>query len=268
MNRVKVEKTRDYTTINNTCVKDATLSLKAKGLLLTVMSLPEDWDFSVRGIIKIVKEEKTAVYNIIKELRDHGYCKLDVVRENNRIAGYDYTFYEKPQADLLVPEKLEVEIMDTENQHPENVPQLSKEEINSLSNEIPNLITHTNELVREFPLSVLYEAFPHLELTPSKAGLIEAAVKKGDETAWAATIQIYVENCDYEKNRYLPDKIGNLLSVFRTQKAKLTKGEKQNEQTKPKYPVKTTNAEVFSESADYYAEWERRDNEANGTVET
>ena len=141
MNRVKVAKNRNYTTINNEPLKDTTLSLKAKGLLAVIMSLPDSWDFTINGIIAITKEGKGAVYSAIKELEDAGYCSREMIRnDNNQFEGCDYTFYEVKQVaketltDFPHTGKPLTENPHTGFPHTENRPQLNtnriKERIN------------------------------------------------------------------------------------------------------------------------------------------
>lgn len=97
MNKVKRIKSKEYTTISNVFLRDENLSLKAKGFLALVMALPNDWDFSINGIVAIVKEGKTAIYSVIKELKENGYCKVDTIRdEKGKVVGNDYSFYENP----------------------------------------------------------------------------------------------------------------------------------------------------------------------------
>lgn len=97
MNKVKRIKSKEYTTISNVFLRDENLSLKAKGFLALVMALPNDWDFSINGIVTIVKEGKTAIYSAINELKDNGYCKVETIRdEKGKVVGNDYSFYENP----------------------------------------------------------------------------------------------------------------------------------------------------------------------------
>lgn len=100
MNRIKTIKNSNYTTIDNTVSKDIKLSLKAKGLLLVIMSLPNDWDFSINGISMICKEGRDSIYSAINELIDNGYCsRIKIKNEKGKIIGSDYTFYESPHTD-------------------------------------------------------------------------------------------------------------------------------------------------------------------------
>lgn len=102
MNKVTRIKNANYTTISNVFLRDKELSLKAKGLLATILSLPENWDFSIKGICAAIKEGTTAVYSAIDELKERGYCKVVTNRnEKGMIVGNDYTFYEDPSMENL-----------------------------------------------------------------------------------------------------------------------------------------------------------------------
>lgn len=102
MNKVTRIKNANYTTISNVFLRDKELSLKAKGLLATILSLPENWDFSIKGIFATIKEGTTAVYSAIDELKERGYCKVVTNRnEKGMIVGNDYTFYEDPSMENL-----------------------------------------------------------------------------------------------------------------------------------------------------------------------
>ena len=119
MNKVTCIKNKDYSTISNVFFKDKNLSLKAKGLLAMVLTLPDNWDFTINGIEAITKEGKTAIYSAIDELKEHGYCKVTSVRdENGAFNGNDYTFIEIPYM---------------ENPNMDNQPQLNTNLIKDIS---------------------------------------------------------------------------------------------------------------------------------------
>jgi uncharacterized protein YdaU (DUF1376 family) len=110
--------------------------------------------------------------------------------------------------------------------------------------------THTNAPASfSFPLKELFEPFPHLELQSGQIGMIQAEVKAQDKAAWLATIKTYQANYDPAKNRYLPEKVGTLLEVFRKKKAEM---EKNNGHKTSDKPPKRTNADIMDESADFY----------------
>ena len=97
MNKVTCIKNKNYTTISNVFMRDKNLSLKAKGFLALVMTLPNDWDFTINGIAKIIKEGKSAIYSTIDELKEQGYCNVVIVRNDKGvILGNNYSFFEEP----------------------------------------------------------------------------------------------------------------------------------------------------------------------------
>ena len=108
----RVERTRDYTVMCNYHLKDKTLSLKAKGLLSMMLSMPEEWNYSTRGLAAICKEGVEAVGNTLKELEKAGYMVRRQLRgDNGRITDTEYIIYEKPQEPE--PSELETAVLDT-----------------------------------------------------------------------------------------------------------------------------------------------------------
>lgn len=96
---IRIERNKNYTTMSNYHLRDKNLSLKAKGLMSVILSLPNDWDYSIEGLVSILKEEKTAVKGTLNELKDHHYLivlKLKPVANIRNNIEYSYTFFEKP----------------------------------------------------------------------------------------------------------------------------------------------------------------------------
>ena len=108
----RVERTRDYTVMSNIHLRDTGLSLKAKGLLSMFLSLPDDWNYSTRGLAKICKEGVDAIGSTIKELEKAGYIIRRQLRgSNGRITDTEYIIHEAPQPpELSAPD---VETPDT-----------------------------------------------------------------------------------------------------------------------------------------------------------
>lgn len=126
MNKVARRKTSKYTTISNVFLRDKNLSLKAKGFLTVVMALPDDWDFSIKGICSILKEGKTAIYGVIQELKENRYCKTTPSRdEKGLILGLDYMFYEEPYEEEPNKEEPQQDNPHSENRDMDNMPQLN-----------------------------------------------------------------------------------------------------------------------------------------------
>ena len=94
----RVEKTKDYTVMANHHLKNKSLSLKAKGLLSVMLSLPENWDYTLKGLTCISKESIDAIREGVRELETAGYIVRSRSRnEKGQLAGADYVIYELPQ---------------------------------------------------------------------------------------------------------------------------------------------------------------------------
>lgn len=93
----RVKRTSGYTIMSNYHLRDMNLSLKASGLLSLVLSLPEDWQYSVKGLTAIVKEGESAVKSALQELEQHGYLRRTEIRtESGKFQGLEYIFLEYP----------------------------------------------------------------------------------------------------------------------------------------------------------------------------
>ncbi len=107
----RVEKTKDFTVMSNYHLRDVELSLKAKGLLSLMLSLPEDWDYTTKGLACICKDGVDSITSALKELENHGYLTRARTRyENGRLGDITYTIHEKPvsretKEELPEPEK-------------------------------------------------------------------------------------------------------------------------------------------------------------------
>ena len=93
----RVEHIHNYTVMSNHHLRDKRLSLKAKGLLSMALSLPDSWEYSVRGLAAICKESVDAIRAAVRELEAAGYIIRRQKRgENGRIIDIEYIIYEKP----------------------------------------------------------------------------------------------------------------------------------------------------------------------------
>lgn len=94
----RVERTKDYTVMSNYHLRDTNLSLKGKGLLSMMLSLPEDWNYTTRGLAKICKEGVDAISGALRGLEAAGYIIRNRLRDKNgRISDTEYVIYEKPK---------------------------------------------------------------------------------------------------------------------------------------------------------------------------
>lgn len=93
----RVERTRDYTVMSNYHLKDTGLTLKAKGLLSMMLSLPDEWNYTTRGLASICKESVETIGKTLRELESAGYLTRRQLRgKNGRITDTEYTIFEKP----------------------------------------------------------------------------------------------------------------------------------------------------------------------------
>ena len=135
----RIEKTRDYTVMSNHHLRNAGLSLKSKGLLSMMLSLPEDWNYTTRGLAKICKEGTDSIGSALKELERAGYIVRNRLRDSKgKIVDVEYVIYETPHSldtgqpcegepDTACPD---TENPDMDNPCLENRPQLNKEKRN------------------------------------------------------------------------------------------------------------------------------------------
>lgn len=135
----RIPKQNNYTVMSNYHLKDSALSLKAKGLLSQMLSLPDNWDYTLKGLAKINKESIDAIRTAIWELEKCGYISRKKVQDTNgKFSGVEYIIHEEPQhetdgkAEDLPDNNLQKNVM---AKHPEQVPNeneklLSSEEKN------------------------------------------------------------------------------------------------------------------------------------------
>ncbi len=106
----RIEKTRDYTVMANHHLRDKSLSLKAKGLLSLMLSLPEEWDYTTKGLARICKDGVDSICAGVRELEEHGYVIRQRVRNpNGQLGAIEYTILEQPRPPEPKPGKPERE---------------------------------------------------------------------------------------------------------------------------------------------------------------
>lgn len=143
MATIRVHKTKNYTVMSNTHLRDKELSLKAKGLLSVMLSLPDNWDYSIAGLVAISKENETAVKSALNELRDNNYVvvtKENPTKSNGGRIKYTYEVYEEPYKQKI--EKQDTENLGVECQQVENHGQLNTNELNTNKQNTERLITN------------------------------------------------------------------------------------------------------------------------------
>lgn len=100
--RLKKHIERDYTTVHNGFLRDKSLSINARGILITMLSLRDDWDFSIKGLAAILPDGEKKVGSALKELEKHGYLVRERIYDNGKLADWNYIISdEKLPEDIL-----------------------------------------------------------------------------------------------------------------------------------------------------------------------
>ena len=139
----RIERTRDYTVMSNHHLRNHTLSLKAKGLLSMMLSLPDDWNYTTRGLAKICKEGVDAIGGALRELETAGYIVRHQLRDRQgRISDTEYVIYEQPQPRQPEPPKPDTASPDTENPYLDKPDTEKPAELNIEKSNTQKSITH------------------------------------------------------------------------------------------------------------------------------
>ena len=186
----RVEKNRGYTVMSNHHLRNKDLSLKAKGLLSQMLSLPEDWDFTLKGLSLINREQIDAIRAAVRELEQAGYIVRSRERDSQgRLRGADYIIYEQPQP---VPDSPTLENPTLDNPTQEKPTQEKPTQLNKDRSSKEKSITDGSNTDSILILS-----------PPSPLGEEAAAPpeRKGTEAAAQSAVDIYREiikdNIDY-----------------------------------------------------------------------
>lgn len=142
MSVIRVEKNKNYTTMANYHLRNKELSLKAKGLMSVILSLPDNWEYSIAGLVSISKEGESAVKSALRELESNGFVTVDKIYPDKTKSGrieYEYTIHEMPMSianQQQEPSSLGIEKQGVENQGVvfqgvENHGQLSTKEVST-----------------------------------------------------------------------------------------------------------------------------------------
>jgi DnaD/phage-associated family protein len=105
----RINKNKNYTAISNYHLQDKNLSLKAKGLLSLMLSLPTNWNYSVRGLTEICKETKDTINGVLNELEENNYLVRKRIYVNGKISEWEYNIYE---TNNLYPKNQDIENQD------------------------------------------------------------------------------------------------------------------------------------------------------------
>lgn len=145
----RINKTGNYTVMSNSHLKNKQMSLKGKGLLSLMLSLPDDWDYSIEGLIAISVEKETAIKSTLKELQQLGY--IEIIKENPSLDNggkyrYIYNIYEFPhnqgiENQGVENQPLEVQGIENQGQLNTNISNTNK----SITKECKSIVEYLNQ---------------------------------------------------------------------------------------------------------------------------
>ena len=191
----RIERTRDYTVMSNHHLRNEKLSLKAKGLLSMMLSLPENWNYTTRGLAAICKEGVDAIGGALRELETAGYIVRHQLRDRQgRISDTEYVIYEQPQPKKPDTPSPDTDAPDTENPYMEKPDTEKPAELNIEKSNTQKSITHGSST----------DSIPFREKTADKP-----LERKGRDAMSVTEIESYreliLENIEYD---YLKQRAG------------------------------------------------------------
>lgn len=156
MSIVRVHKTKNFTIMSNHHFKEKKMSLKAKGLLSLMLSLPDDWNYSISGLVKLSKDGKDGVMSALSELEKFGYLtRVKTTDNKGRFNGIEYNIFEEPQEEFAVADNPISVKQKADKQNADNPPQLNTKELNNLNNKIIYNINNYLDILDTIPDSYL-----------------------------------------------------------------------------------------------------------------
>ena len=189
MSVFRVEKNKGYTVMSNHHLRNHTLSLKAKGLLSQMLSLPEDWDYTLQGLAQINKECIDAIREAVRELERAGYIARSRKRdERGCLRGTVYTIYEQPHTEPTPEEP--VQALPTLDNPTLEKPMLEKP---TLENPTQLITKRKNKEKRNTDRSIT-------DSIPFPSAFLDAPAQKRMETkgSFESYRELILENIDYD----------------------------------------------------------------------
>lgn len=150
MSKIRVHKTGNFTIMSNYHFKEKRMSLKAKGLLSLMLSLPDDWNYSVSGLVTLSKDGKDSVMSALAELEKFGYLTRErVVNNKGQFSGIEYNIYEEPQPQKPIADNPTSAKQNAEKPIAEKPTQLNTNSINHLFNKLYDVLNTKEESLLE-----------------------------------------------------------------------------------------------------------------------
>ena len=215
----RVEKSRGYTVMSNHHLRNKDLTLKAKGLLSQMLSLPEDWDYTLAGLSYINRESIDAIRTAIWELEKAGYITRRQGRDDKgKMTAIEYTIYEQPQQPTDTPPILENPTPD--NPTSENPTQLNKDRQRTDLPKKEKLNTDISS-IHSIPILSPYLSPLEDDAAAGANGSASAAVERkgtGANDAYKIYEEIIKDNIEYDHlmqyNTLDKDRLNEILDLI------------------------------------------------------
>lgn len=231
-----INKTQNnFTIVNNSIIRDKRLGIKERGLLLTLLSLPDNWNFSAAGICSLLPDGKATINSTIKNLENLGYLKRQQIKNiNGQFSGYDWIITDNPFTDFQKTEKLTTEnvLTDFQTQLNTNKSIINKSIINkSKSNLILSQERETirQGLIEQTGINFLFETenneldFDIFEVMVDIMTSDQEYFIISGQTIPKAILQKRIQKIDYENIRDIREGILNLSHKIKNIKAYIIK---------------------------------------------
>lgn len=180
MSVFRIHKTDNYTIMSNAHFKERGMSLKAKGLLSLMLSLPDTWNYNISGLVTLSKDGKDSVMSALAELESFGYLRRTrLTNDKGQFSGVQYDIFEQPQKEIPISENPKQELENSENPSSDGPPLLNTNPINHLKDKVFELLS-TKE--KDVELLALYRDYIQMR-EEIEAPLTETGLEKLIERA-------------------------------------------------------------------------------------
>ena len=226
----RVKKNSNYTVMSNNHFKERKMSLKAKGLLSVMLSLPDNWDYTINGLVAINKENITSIRSALKELQEFGYLEIIKTRKDGRI-DWDYNIHEQPiqpiqnkqnndinnvqllQQENQRIESLYIESLPIENPLQVNTKQVNTKQVNTntLKSTPENILVNPKKKTNTFNLkeveqmkALIFSTFKNIKVQDKLLEYFkQRRPKRLQFNQWQIILNDLVVYCNNDKERLL-----------------------------------------------------------------
>lgn len=174
MSVIRIHKTNNFTVMSNYHFKERQMSLKAKGLLSLMLSLPDDWNYNVSGLVRLSKDGKDSVMSALAELEKFGYLtRTQQINRKGQFSGIEYNIFEEPQQEEAIAAKQNADKQITEKQNAEKPPQLNTNPLRTNENKDIDKSSTNTEAISESEMYDILVAIDDIELAELYRSYIE-----------------------------------------------------------------------------------------------